>query len=125
MNSFELENSLKYGNKNTDILSQVANINKTYSIMFCIVSVQKYATRYKSTSLEKSFNDKDLDKILDYTNRALELSDKQTTYSQIENIINCVNAFIEEKKQGKFNSTHLDSIIDSCLAIYYINTNTK
>lgn len=122
MNGFEIENALKYGNKENDVIAQIAKIDKNKAIEACAFSIWKYAKRYTSKSQEKAFNQKDIDKILDYANRALELADKANVYMQIEEIINNITAFNQEKKQGKLNTQYyFNQIIDSCIVIYCLN----
>ncbi len=63
-----MDNSDKYGSKYKDIISEAYEHSKEAGDAFCVFNAKKYLKRYISDS-EKSNNEEDLDKAIDYISR--------------------------------------------------------
>lgn len=74
--SLEEKNESKYGNKNSDIISEAYKLGKREGDVYSIMNAQKYLRRFLSNS-HKSNNPTDLLKAIDYIKRAYEQSDKK------------------------------------------------
>ena len=71
-----VQNLLKYGDKDHDVISDAYRISKEVGDSYCCLNAIKYLRRYISKS-KKAGNKQDLLKIIDYVNRAMEKSDVQ------------------------------------------------
>ncbi len=65
----ETENALKYGAKESDVISQIFAVSEKAGIAFCIGNALKYHTRFNSES-KKAKNPADFHKTFDYIDRA-------------------------------------------------------
>ena len=67
------DNKRKYGAKGSDLIDKWESINPLFASAFCLQSIDKYLTRFASQST-KAGNIADLQKSLDYAERALDIA---------------------------------------------------
>lgn len=99
----EEQNAIKYGAKDNDLIATQFEISLQSGIIFCVDNIARYAKRYDSDA-EKGHNPADIQKMLDYANRAIEKSNNDyflllnQLKSLIENNKKCLNKALEIKK---------------------------
>ena len=89
----ELENRLKYGSENNDIISRMFNFSNERGVNFCVDNILQYATRFNSNAT-KAKNDADIFKMLNYCSRAIS-QNKNESY---RSLLNEIKELIQDKR---------------------------
>lgn len=96
------ENAAKYGSKQGDVIARHYRANAVAALYFCIISIDKYATRYNSDSA-KSKLESDVMKMADYSERAKEMLYKLHEKGA-KNVIEAINSMYEIKYAIEFRT---------------------
>jgi hypothetical protein len=98
-------NELKYGKKESDIISIQFKMSKQAFIGFCFGNIQKYLHRFDSES-EKANNPKDIEKVIDYISRFEEKYPTDVNLERLKNLIE-----VEDFKTAFIHSIDLQEFL--------------